>query len=141
MTKIMNLMKIRIHFFKDMANHTYFFQDPAYQDAMTEKFLTKLKQSDETKVSILSDLDQVLSHLPEFDSSSISKGCSHYLKETGIAKGFKNDDVFQLLRFAITGNPVGAPVGEICEIVGKETSLQRIKSAERYLKSLDHEKS
>ncbi len=35
-------------------------------------------------------------------------------------KGYKNEDVFSLLRFAITGNPVGAPVGEILEIIGLE---------------------
>lgn len=34
-------------------------------------------------------------------------------------KGYKNEDVFFLLRFAITGNPVGAPVGDILDIVGK----------------------
>lgn len=28
--KIMDLMKIRIHFFSDMQNHTYFFTDPIF---------------------------------------------------------------------------------------------------------------
>lgn len=28
MKKIMEMMKIRIHFYKDMNNHTYFFTDP-----------------------------------------------------------------------------------------------------------------
>jgi hypothetical protein len=39
----MNLMKIRIHFFKDMRNHTYFFIPPVYDSAVAEKFLIKLK--------------------------------------------------------------------------------------------------
>lgn len=46
MTKIMNLMKIRIHFFHDMMNHTYFFRDPQYESQMTEKFMSKLKLND-----------------------------------------------------------------------------------------------
>ena len=32
MKKIMDLMKVRIHFFHDMNNHTYFFEDPTYED-------------------------------------------------------------------------------------------------------------
>lgn len=34
MKKIMELMKIRIHFFKDMNNHTYFFSEPEYNDSL-----------------------------------------------------------------------------------------------------------
>jgi hypothetical protein len=44
--------------------------------------------------------------------------------------------VFFLLRFAVTGNPVGAPVGDICEIVGAENTIQRIKEAEVFLKRI-----
>lgn len=43
MRKIMDLMKIRIHFYKDMANHAYFFRDPIYESAIAVKFLSKLK--------------------------------------------------------------------------------------------------
>jgi transketolase len=32
----------------------------------------------------------------------------------------KNEDVFFLFRYAMTGNPVGAPIGEISEVIGKE---------------------
>lgn len=56
MRKIMELMKIRIHFFKDMKNHTYFFRPPVYDSAVAEKFLAKLKQSDENKLKTLKDL-------------------------------------------------------------------------------------
>jgi len=30
MTKIMDMMKIRIHFYSDLENHTYFWEDPDY---------------------------------------------------------------------------------------------------------------
>lgn len=43
MKKIMDLMKIRIHFYKDMCNHTYYFTDPEYNTALSEKFAKKLK--------------------------------------------------------------------------------------------------
>jgi len=32
------------------------------------------------------------------------------------------------MRFVATGNPVGAPVGEILEIIGRDVSLNRIKN-------------
>jgi len=51
-------------------------------------------------------------------------------------KGIKNEDVFFLLRFAITGNPVGAPVGDICEIIGAEAAKRRIKNAEQFITSI-----
>ena len=64
MRKIMDLMKVRIHFFKDMVNHTYFFTSPIYDSEVAEKFLNKLKQPDEVKRSILTDLEVVLAEIP-----------------------------------------------------------------------------
>jgi len=45
----MDLMKIRIHFYKDMQNHTYFFTEPDYEGEISEKMVKKLKQPHETK--------------------------------------------------------------------------------------------
>ena len=53
-----------------------------------------------------------------FSADRINKECSLYLYENA-KSGYKNEDVFFLLRYAMTGNPVGAPVGDILEIVGK----------------------
>ena len=46
----------------------------------------------------------------------------------------KNEDVFFLLRFAITGNPVGASTGEICEVIGLSEVVSRCHNAIDYLK-------
>jgi hypothetical protein len=43
MINVMDMMKIRIHFYNDLKNHTYFFEDPEYDTARGEKFLNKLK--------------------------------------------------------------------------------------------------
>ena len=45
----------------------------------------------------------------------------------------KSDEIYSLLRFAITGNPVGAPVGDICEIIGKEQTIERVERAGKFL--------
>ena len=50
-------------------------------------------------------------------SYTINDICSKYLRENE-GRGWKNEDVFFLLRYAISGNPVGAPTGEICEVIG-----------------------
>jgi len=49
------------------------------------------------------------------------------------SKGYKNEDIFYLLRFAVSGNPVGAPVGDICEIIGQQSVLKRIDATINYL--------
>lgn len=121
--KIMHLMKIRIHFFKDMAKHTYFFVDPEYEGVIADKFMTKLKQPDSVKKVILNDLAQLLSEIKDFDSDAVTLKCTDYLKSN---TSLKTEDVFFLLRFAISGNPVGAPVGDICEIIGLDATVRRI---------------
>ena len=42
MLLIMDTMKKRIHFYKDLNNHTYFFEEPVYNNPQAEKFLKKL---------------------------------------------------------------------------------------------------
>lgn len=56
MRKIMDMMKVRIHFYKDMNQHKYFFEEPDYADKESQKFLQRLKQANEVKIKILSDL-------------------------------------------------------------------------------------
>ena len=50
-------------------------------------------------------------------NDTINKICSMYLFENS-DRGWENQDVFFLLRYAISGNPVGAPTGEIGEVIG-----------------------
>ncbi len=50
-------------------------------------------------------------------ADDFNKICSMYLYENQ-DKAYKNEDVFFLLRFAVSGNTVGPAVGEICEIIG-----------------------
>ena len=72
---------------------------------------------------ILNDLHEAMSKIPgsEFTTENLNKACSVYLynrsKDGGPA--LKNEDVFFLFRFSMTGNPVGAPIGEISEVIGK----------------------
>jgi|TARA_B110001450_G_C17440922_1_gene407905 hypothetical protein len=56
MTMIMDMMKTRIHFYRELLTHTYFFEEPTYQGAASEKFLRNLKRPNKEKIEILNDL-------------------------------------------------------------------------------------
>jgi len=58
MVKIMDMMKNRIHFYEDLLNHTYFFEEPVY-DSSIKSFKKKLTQPTLTKIEILEDLQQL----------------------------------------------------------------------------------
>ena len=44
MIKIMDMMKVRMRFIKDIRNHAYFFTVPDYDTELGQKFIRKLKQ-------------------------------------------------------------------------------------------------
>jgi glutamyl/glutaminyl-tRNA synthetase len=62
----------------------------------------------------------------QWDAERMNMTCSEYLHEM---KTFNNEDVFYLIRYALTGNPVGAPIGEIAEVVGRKEVENRIADA------------
>jgi glutamyl/glutaminyl-tRNA synthetase len=124
--RIMDMMKVRIHFYKDLLKHTYFFQQPDYSSETAAKFSKKLKQPSSVKVQILTDLVGIFKSMQKqapssdfVDATAMNKACSAYLFEHR-ERGWKSDDVFFLLRFALTGNPVGAPTAEISQVIGME---------------------
>ena len=41
--KIMDMMKSRIHFYADLTNHSYFFEQPRYDTGRAKKFFKKLR--------------------------------------------------------------------------------------------------
>jgi len=58
--KIMDMMKVRMQFYDDLKNHTYFFTDPTYESQNSKTFLRKIKQSPENNKTILTDLAEIL---------------------------------------------------------------------------------
>ncbi len=71
-------------------------------------------------IKILTDMLDRLKKLPQdvkWDAERMNQTCSEYLFEM---KTFNNEDVFYLIRYALTGNPVGAPIGEIAEVISRK---------------------
>ena len=143
--KVMDMMKIRMRYIKDIRNHAYFFTAPSYETELGIKFIAKLKQPPLVSKEILSDLHKAMNKIPqkEFSAESLNKACSVYLynqsKQGGLT--LKNEDVFFLFRYAITGNPVGAPIGEISEVIGKSEVLQRLEDAQSVLEEYSKKKA
>lgn len=81
--KIMDLMKVRIHFYSDMQKHTYFFTEPDYADSLSEKMQKKLKLPDEAKCTVLAQLKERLGRVEDsrFTADHVNKECSMYLYE------------------------------------------------------------
>ena len=46
-----------------------------------------------------------------------------------------------MFRYAMTGNPVGAPIGDISEVIGKEAVLKRLIAAQEVFSKYHDEKS
>lgn len=61
-----------------------------------------------------------------FTAETMNKVCSEYLFREKI---YNNEDVFYLIRFALSGNPVGAPMADIAEVIGKQQVEKRITAA------------
>ena len=47
---------------------------------------------------------------------------------------WNNEDVFYLLRYAISGKPAGAPTGEIAEVIGLKQVILRCQNTVEHLK-------
>jgi hypothetical protein len=80
---------------------------------------------------------KLIKELPEskdlpFTAETMNKLCSEYLYK---AKVYNNEDVFYLIRFALSGNPVGAPMADIAEVIGKKEVQSRISAAIDVFKS------
>jgi len=43
MLKVLDMMKVRMRYIKDIKNHAYFFTRPDYATDLGRKFITKLK--------------------------------------------------------------------------------------------------
>lgn len=122
--KIADLVKTRIEVFPDIREHIDFFEKlPEYDTAMyTHK---KMKTDSAISLSVLKELLPVLESLNDFSQESIHDTVMEFVA----SKEMKNGTVLWPLRTAVSGKQM-TPGGafEIMEILGKEESLERIRT-------------
>ena len=114
MAKIMDLMIPRIQFYSDFNKHTYYFEKPDFESKIAKKFYRKVMKKPKQSKKILESLYHELNKLDDaFKRKDVAKVCSVYLYEQNQKGNFiKNREVFFLLRYVVTGNYVGAPIGD-----------------------------
>lgn len=119
--KVVAIMKERAYFIEDLLNEgEYFYVAPAAYD---EKTVNK-KWNAEARQHVENLADRFES-LEFFDATTIEDNFKAYLteKETGFGK------VGPGFRLAVTGLGMGASMFEICAILGKKETLQRMRTA------------
>ena len=120
-SKVASIMKERAYFIADLLTEgEYFYLAPAVYD---EKTVNK-KWNEEAREHV-SNLADRFEAMELFDANSIEENFQAYLKEkeTGFGK------VGPGFRLAVTGLGMGASMFHICEILGKQETLIRMRTA------------
>ena len=123
--KVAEMVKSRIEIFPDIPALIDFFEAvPEYDVSMyTHK---KMKTNAETSLDVLKEILPVLEAQEDYSNDALYGCLVDFVKE----KGYKNGYVMWPIRTAVSGKqmtPAGAT--EIMEVIGKEESLTRIKTA------------
>ncbi|MCI3938158.1 glutamate--tRNA ligase [Chryseobacterium aahli] len=119
--KIINLMKERATFPKDIyENGKFFFEAPTSYDEKA----SKKAWNDETS-NLLTEFSVMLSEVEAFTSENIKQNLHDFAENKGVGMG----KVMMPLRLALVGELKGPDVPDIVELVGKEESIARISNA------------
>jgi hypothetical protein len=102
--RMMDVLRGKIRFPADVNNHGYFLREPDFlgRDAtVAAKVLKQVKL--EKKAEVVKELQGRLQRLDSFSALGVNKACSLMLFELSKSeKGIRNEDVFSILRLAVT---------------------------------------
>ena len=128
--KIAMCVKTRIEVFPDIPDKIYFFNEvkPDYDKNLYINDKNKLTKED--SINILNEVLILLNGLEDFSNDNLFAT----LKEFGKSKELKIGKLMWPIRIALSGlenTPAGAT--EIASIIGKEETINRIKTALSYI--------
>ena len=119
--KIASMMSERATFSKDLVTEGLFlFQAPSEYDEKTHK-----KKWSEQSPQMMRDLIDRFMDLDDFSEGPIEEAFKNYLSEKELGFG----KVGPSFRLAVTGKGMGPSMFAICEVLGKEEVVNRIKKA------------
>lgn len=119
--RVVSLIKERAVFISDFWNLSdYFFQRPTNYEEKAVK-----KQWKEDTPQIMEEVLEILSGITEFESSNIETLVKEWISKKELSFG----KVMPPLRLIIVGDMKGPHLFDILELIGKEESIQRIKTA------------
>ncbi len=119
-TKVAHLMKERSVFVVDMLEGMYFFEKPTKFDEETVS-----KKWNEKAPSIVEDLIQIFTSSSSWSAEILENDFKSYLTENSLGMGA----VLPLFRLTVTGKGMGPSMFAIAELLGKEETLERMRSS------------
>lgn len=122
--KIIPVIKVRIKTLNDVVDMAGFFFDEEFKPATPEQLIQKKMDIESTKLALDASY-KALADVDDFEHQSLYEQMKSLAKEIGL----KNGQLFGVQRVAITGQSVSPPTFETMEILGKETTLERLKIA------------
>lgn len=121
LTQVANLMRERITFAEDIfRNAPYFFHDPEHFE---EKPLKKGWK--EASTDLLYDFADIIERLDDFSATHLHDAFNHFIEVNEVGMGA----LMLPCRLALTGLGGGPGLFEIMEVLGKETTLRRLRNA------------
>ncbi len=119
--QIVGLMKERVNFIHEIwEKSSFFFERPTAYDATSVKKFWK-----EDTAVIMNEVIAVLNDTNPFEAQEIEEKIVAYIA----GKGYGMGKVMNALRLCLMGISNGPGVADMCEIIGKEETIERIHRA------------
>lgn len=119
--KVINLMKDRVKTLEDFVSFgKYFFEDPIDYD---KEGVEKYWKSETGR--LLGEFVEVLGKIEDFSAFEIESKLRKFAEE----KNVKASELIHPIRLSITGMRISPGLFEVMEVLGKETTIRRIKNA------------
>ena len=128
-SKVVELVKERADFISDLWEQSFFFFAPPEQ--YDEKVVKK--QWKEETPDIMNELIEILADIDEFSSSRTESVVKEWITKRDLGMG----QVMNVFRLLIVGAPKGPHLFDIIGILGKEETLNRIKTGIKKIEKID----
>lgn len=118
---IVGMVKERISFINELWDQTaFFFEDPTSYDPKVVK-----KRWKEAVPGYVTEIKEAIATVEEWEASKIKETVSDLVNSKEWGFGL----IMNALRLAVVGGGFGPDLFEICQIIGKETTLRRLENA------------
>lgn len=132
LTRIVPLIRERLVTLDDCLPFAAWFFRPAVTpkpEELVAKNLTAAQSAEIARQAL-----EILACLPEFTAATVEPSLRLLVEQLGLSP----NQVFGILRVAVTGQTVSPPLFESMEIVGKEKVLERVKKAIEILENVNN---
>jgi len=128
MNLIIPYVRDRIKQWEELTQYSFFVATPDFSTEFAKQGREKvMKDVDKTK-ELINEMYRLLNEkVPkkEFNVLNIAKTCGEWVFSN--KEKYNSEEFYHLLRYMLTGRFVGGPVTLVCEILGREETLKRVK--------------